>query len=77
MTAERVEETTPRGEDDDNFNEEEFEVAQARHKHALRLHHEVFPEVVADEHHIGGRARVVVGPLQCGRGWSKPRSWGS
>ena len=32
-------------------------------KHALRRLHEAFPEVVADEYHIGGRARV-----DCGRG---------
>ena len=60
MTAERVEETSPRGEDDDDFNEEEFEVAQVRHKHALRRLHEAFPEVVADEHHRR--------PCPCGRG---------
>ena len=51
MTAERLEVTSPRGEDDDDFNEEEFKVAQVRHKHALRRRHKDFPEVVAYEHH--------------------------
>ena len=50
ICAERVEETAPGPDDeDDDFNEEEHEVALVRYKHAFRRLRESFPEV--DEEH--------------------------
>ena len=58
--AERVEETEPRPDvENEYFNEEEYEVALVRYKHAFRRLRDSFPEV--DEEH-GSR------PCPCGRG---------
>eukprot|EP00966_Prymnesium_polylepis_P266871 6165519-Prymnesium_polylepis.1 len=50
----------PRPDDEyDIFNEEEYEVALVRHKHALRCLHAAFPETNEDHH---------TRPCPCGHG---------
>ena len=58
--AERVEETAPQPDNEDYiFNEEEYEVALVRYKHALRRLQEAFPDL-DEQHHTR--------PCPCGRG---------
>ena len=58
--AERVEETAPQPDNENYiFNEEEYEVALVRYKHALRRLQEAFPDL-DEQHHTR--------PCPCGRG---------
>ena len=46
--------------EDDYFDEENYELACVKHKHALRRLREAFPEACGEEHHTR--------PCPCGRG---------